>query len=441
MPYAREDTTQEPRFEPVVGILVGDGFDEWLDGLGMSLNAFSQQMMGSWVFNYVEALQAVGVRSVLFCVSTRVTALTRLAHHQTGVTLVVLPTSRISRLVKWFLMTQLNCLAQSELRPLKRAWQGMLFLTNAYLATPLFPLFCEIRNEGCRSLLVQDYESTRFDLCVLLGRIKRVLVFGTFTGALPNKLFLRPLRGLALKLCSGLAIGARVEAERVKAQYGIPEAKVSLIYSPVDLRVFYQRPQDQVRTQLGIPPLAKLAIYHGRIELSYKGLDVLLKGWGLLTRTHSEQDLRLLIMGTGTDAEEFGRLLSENQIRGVRWLNKWINDRNLIRCYLSSADVYVFPSRGDACPNSVIEAMACGLPIVASDVNGIADIIEGGEESGGLLVPPGNAAALTGALKRVMLDPEFARELGLRARHRVEKCFSVEKVGKQLSTLLLSGHP
>jgi len=84
--------------------------------------------------------------------------------------------------------------------------------------------------------------------------------------------------------------------------------------------------------------------------------------------------------------------------------------------------------------------MACGLPIVASDVNGITDIIEGGEESGGVLVPPGNAPALTGALKRVMLDPVFARELGLRARHRVEECFSVEKVGKQLSVLLLPGH-
>src|SRR5205823_537644 len=101
----------------------------------------------------------------------------------------------------------------------------------------------------------------------------------------------------------------------------------------------------------------------------------------------------------------------------------------------------VFPSRGDACPNAVIEAMACGLPIVASNVNGITDIFEAGEQSGGLLVPPGDARALARALGQIFSDHALARDLRLRAQYRAETNFSMQVVGKQLSSFLLNGRP
>ena len=123
----------------------------------------------------------------------------------------------------------------------------------------------------------------------------------------------------------------------------------------------------------------------------------------------------------------------------MKWVDQWVHHRGLIRRYLSSADVYVFPSRGDACPNAVIEAMACGLPIVASNVNGIRDILEGDEQSGGLLVPPGDARALAQALGRVLNDHALARDLRLRAQYRAGKNFSMELVGKQLRSFLLNG--
>jgi glycosyltransferase involved in cell wall biosynthesis len=437
---------EEGRSQPVVGILLNDWFDEWLDSLGMSLDTFANHMMGSWVFNYVQALQAVGVRSVLVCVSTQVSTLTRVTHCPTGATILILPPSRMYQIVKRWLPKPLesaagNSFPTARVSLLKRARMVVDFLTESYLATPFIALFRELQHEGCRSLLVQDYESVRFDLCVLFARLKHVQVCGTFTGALPHKWFLRPLRRLALGLCAGLAIGARIEAERVQAQYRVPDDRVSLIYSPVDLGIFYPSPKDQMRASLGIPALVKLAIYHGRIELQYKGLDVLLDAWKQLCENRGDQEIRLLLIGTGSDAVEFGKLLSTKKLPGVEWLNQWVHDRGLIRRYLSAADVYVFPSRGDVCPNAVIEAMACGLPIVASNVNGIEDLLEGGEQSGGLLVPPGDARALAEALGRVFDNQALTCELGRRARCRVEKCFSMEAVGKQLSVLLLSGRP
>lgn len=438
------DMNEESRSQPVIGILIADAFDEWLKDLEISLDAFSNQMMGSWVFNYIQALQTVGVRPILFCVSAQVSTVTRLTHRPTGATIIVLPTPSISLKLKQWLSKDPVTVAghgwhEIPIGVLKRAWKRLVLLFIGLLSTPLIVLFRELQRQSCRSLLVQEYESVRFDLCVLMGTLKHVKVFATFTGASPARRFSPPLHRIALGLCAGFAIGARGEAKRVRTQYRSPEKTVSLIYSPVDLGVFYPGPRDEGRKLLKVPSDVKLVMYHGRIEVSYKGLDVLLNAWRLVCQSSPEQNIRLILIGTGTDAKAFSQLLADKQLQSVEWLNQWVNDRDLVRRYLSSADVYVFPSRGDACPNAVIEAMACGLPIVASDVNGIADILEGGEQSGGVLVPPGDARALAEALGRVLDNQPLAHELGRRARCRVEESFSMEVVGKQLNSFFLDG--
>jgi len=82
--------------------------------------------------------------------------------------------------------------------------------------------------------------------------------------------------------------------------------------------------------------------------------------------------------------------------------------------------------------------MACGLPVVAADASGVSDIFEGGEASGGLVVPCGDATALALALGRVLDNEAWGRELGKRARCRVEEYFSLEVIGKQLRDFLLN---
>jgi starch synthase len=120
------------------------------------------------------------------------------------------------------------------------------------------------------------------------------------------------------------------------------------------------------------------------------------------------------------------------QLPGVLWLNEFVHDRTTIRRYLSAADVYAFASRHEGFPVALIEAMACNLPVVATDAQGVPDILEGGEASGGLMVPRDDSSALALALGRVLDNPAWSRELGKRARSRIEACFSLESVGKQL---------
>jgi starch synthase len=147
-------------------------------------------------------------------------------------------------------------------------------------------------------------------------------------------------------------------------------------------------------------------------------------------------DLRLLLVGQGQDAQELHRRISTLQLGNVIWLREFVHDRIAIRRYLSAADVYVFPSRHEGFPVAPIEAMACGLPVIAAAAQGIPDILEDGEASGGLVVPCDDAAAMALALGRVLDDEAWGRELGRRARKRIEASFPLDRVGRQLREFL-----
>src|SRR6185436_2068004 len=90
---------------------------------------------------------------------------------------------------------------------------------------------------------------------------------------------------------------------------------------------------------------------------------------------------------------------------------------------LVRADIYVQPSFQEGLPNSVLEAMAMGLPIVATRISGNEDVVV--HEENGLLVPAGDAEALAAALRRLMNDPLLAARMGRRSRQMVEERFAL----------------
>ena len=103
---------------------------------------------------------------------------------------------------------------------------------------------------------------------------------------------------------------------------------------------------------------------------------------------------------------------------------------------LCAADVYTLPSRHEGFAVAPLEAMACGLPVVAADTSGVADLLPDGEGSGGVVVPREDSTALASALGRLLDDQAHARELGIRARRWVEERFSSDAVGDRLRAFM-----
>jgi len=296
----------------------------------------------------------------------------------------------------------------------------------------------ELRREGCQAMLCQEYEYARFDACVLLGQLMHLPVFATFQGGdFQLSRLERPLRPLTLRACAGLIVATQTEVQRVQEHYGIPSTKLARIFNPMDVTNWHAIARSEARAALGIPLNAQVVVNHGRIDLHRKGLDVLMEAWERVYRARPNKDLRLLLVGTGRDANQLRDRIATMQLQGIMWVDEYVRDRTAIRRYLSAADVYTLPSRHEGFPVAPIEAMACGLPVVAADAPGVPDILEGGEDSGGLVVPRGDAVALASALGRLLDNEAWGRELGKRARHRAQECFSLEAIGKQLRNFLL----
>jgi glycosyltransferase involved in cell wall biosynthesis len=128
----------------------------------------------------------------------------------------------------------------------------------------------------------------------------------------------------------------------------------------------------------------------------------------------------LLVVGDGPDR---GPLAGEVSSLGLDGRIRLLGERADVPALLADADVFVLSSRSEGLPVSVIEAMAAGLPVVASAVGGLHELVVDGET--GLLVRPGDPEALADALGHLLADPDYCRQLGDAGRARAETRFDL----------------
>jgi glycosyltransferase involved in cell wall biosynthesis len=106
-----------------------------------------------------------------------------------------------------------------------------------------------------------------------------------------------------------------------------------------------------------------------------------------------------------------------------------LGERDDVRELLAVSDVFVLSSRSEGLPMSVIEAMAAGLPVVATAVGGVPELVVDGET--GMLVPPGDERSLASALRRLLADPELRRQMGDAGRRRAEQLFDLGRFHRE----------
>jgi glycosyltransferase involved in cell wall biosynthesis len=220
--------------------------------------------------------------------------------------------------------------------------------------------------------------------------------------------------------CATKVVANSPAARRMLEREGVAPASIAVIPNGVDLAAFARdKPASTVRRFITVANL--------RAE---KNHETLLAAAAALQRVYS--DVEFQIVGDGPRRQQLEQLAHDRGLSRVTFLGH----REDVAALLAAADAFVLPSRSEAFPNGALEAMAAGLPVVASAVGGLLDLLEDGRT--GLLVPPGDPEALAAALRSLIDAPERAAAIGRAARADVQQRYSFDRMVSSFEQLYLS---
>jgi len=229
------------------------------------------------------------------------------------------------------------------------------------------------------------------------------------------------------------------EKSQLEFLYETPSSKIAVIPPGVDTRHFYPIPKDEAKEVVGIPEKTHTILFVGRIE-PLKGIDNLIQAISIIQKRGELQCCPhdLVIIGGEPNAKpeemnaEMARLqdmVETLQIENfVIFLGK--QDQQMLPYYYSAAEVVVMPSHYESFGMVALEAMACGTPVVASQVGGLAFLVRDGET--GFVVPGNDVQALANRLVELIKNQELRNKLGNQST-KYAQLYSWENISEKIA--------
>ncbi|AXJ02553.1 Glycosyltransferase involved in cell wall bisynthesis [Cyclonatronum proteinivorum] len=277
--------------------------------------------------------------------------------------------------------------------------------------------------------LVHAFYATNYGLLAVLARVRPLLlsVMGTDVFSYPQKSYFHLMGTSAiLKRADCVAATSQVMVRRVKWFRGGPE---SVVHTPFGVDLSRFKPDPQAQTQDESRPFRIVSVRH--LEYKY-GLDVLIEAAALIHRQHSWLRFSLDMYGEGAERAALEAQIEANGLTGIARLPGPLEPERIPEV-LQRADVAVVPSREESFGVAVLEASACGLPVIGSKVGGIPEVLKEGET--GLLFPRQNVAALESCLLRIASEPYTRQRFGVAGRRFVEATYSEDACLQRMHAL------
>lgn len=310
---------------------------------------------------------------------------------------------------------------------------GLFFSTYGTLyQKSLFPVLKELHKEFPFDLIHCHTIFPDGNAGVRLGKHFQVPVVSTIHG---SDIMLYPKRSkgvyqqtlYALKESNQvITVSKRLQKEAKKIYRDV---RIQTVYNGFDPERFQRGDQVKARKRLGLPTDKKICLFIGNLY-PVKGLSYLLQAFSKVAEQTDQA--RLVLVG---DGKLLSSLQREANSLGIDSVVSFMGRRpyDEIPTWLQSADVMVLSSLSEGLPSILLESMACGRPMVATDVGGIAEILEDGQT--GILVPPKNADQLAEALIRLMVNqPDQLHRMGEKA-YQASQAFTWAKHAKKMVSI------
>jgi D-inositol-3-phosphate glycosyltransferase len=242
-----------------------------------------------------------------------------------------------------------------------------------------------------------------------------------------------------LRMADRIVAATPAELAQLQWLYQADPRKVVVIPPGVDISRFYPIHPDEAKEVIGVPPCDKTLLFVGRIE-PLKGIDILIQAIGLMQA--KQVYVCLVVIGGDADAEtenvsdEMERLKAIREKVGVKDLITFLGKRSqdTLPYYYSAAEAVVVPSHYESFGMVALEAMACGTPVVASQVGGLAFLVRDGVT--GYTVPVDEPQALADRLTMLMQDSALRNRLGKQALQEARQ-YAWENIAARITEVYL----
>jgi glycosyltransferase involved in cell wall biosynthesis len=223
-----------------------------------------------------------------------------------------------------------------------------------------------------------------------------------------------------------ICLSAEIRKEMI--DYGFDINKTIIMSNGVDTDLYFPAAKDEktrLKKELGLPECKQAVIYSGRLE-NGKGIDLIINAWIELEKTSDTNNL-LLIIGSGSlyDSLKTLSLKSKNILL--------LGYKENIDEYLRASDIYVLPSLGEGQPNSLLEAMSCGLACIATNIGGISEIIKNNEN--GFLIETGNSNAIYEILLNLFTEKYKTDKISQNACNFIRNNYSIGKISNSYQSM------
>lgn len=264
----------------------------------------------------------------------------------------------------------------------------------------------------------------RLDLKTKIASLRTSLYLPKSLALLPYLLYHHLSTGPRTRYADAIIAVSKELAKEAIREGIAPRERVYVIPNGVDLQVFKPSIREgmSIRARYDIRPGDKVALLAGRVE-PQKGFHLAVKAFVTLCKKFKA---KLMIVGEGRYLGYLKKMVRRlGLIEDVIFCGSVPRDE--MPAYYNACDVFVMPALGfESFPLAVVEAMACGKPVIASRIGGIPTAIDHGRD--GILVRAGDVGALAEALSALLKDTERSRELGNNARRKAEERFGHEQM-------------
>jgi len=417
--------SMETRQRPLIAFFdYTDVFEDFYPHYGIDQHSFATQWANTGNHAFLALLQRE-VGDVIWYEFSLVPKLAGARHEVVGCEVRFVPSS-------WFHRSLWRMFYLS-----KAAWRWKRFYrayatVASYVASLSWQFLRSLFRDRPDIFFVQDYANGRYDLLVLLARLSGTRIVAYHAGSQPEKYIGRLAKRWSIPAADCLIVSNRHELEMLASRYGVPRERMKVVLTPINTETFSPRERAEACRAAALDPSRRYLLFVGRLDDKVKRIGDLIRVFTQLSEWHPDVDL--LIIGEGEDGAALRRLATGLNPERVRFVG-WVQEKARLADYYGAAECLVLPSVSEGFPTVVGEAMACGTPVIGSDVGGIGEMVVPG--STGWLLPAGNALALNAAVAEALDQPQTLAAMRRHARELALQRLSADAVAAQLRECFL----